>query len=284
MKKWTIWGTGLLIALILGGLGWQQYHTQQSRSTAAPAKTTRSKTTPKKAKKRPTQAKAWIKLKHPLKLPILMYHSISSGNQLRVPAKQFKQEMVYLRRHHYRTLTTAEAIRAFNTNSIPQKKVVWITLDDAYKDNLRSALPILKQEHLHGTINVITGFTHRKNHLSLAEMLKMKATNNVDFESHTVQHLDLNELTAAQQKKELVNSKTWLDQHLNQDTQMLCYPAGRANATTRKLAKQAGYQLALTTQEGLATLSQGRYNLARLRITPGMTTATFATLLQVNNS
>jgi hypothetical protein len=75
-----------------------------------------------------------------------------------------------------------------------------------------------------------------------------------------------------------------LDRHLDQNTRLLCYPAGRANATTRKLAKAAGYQLALTTQEGVAQLKQGRYNLARLRITPGMTTATFAALVNVPNS
>ncbi|CAJ1225613.1 polysaccharide deacetylase [Levilactobacillus zymae] len=285
-RKGLLWGSCLLlVVLIFGGVAWGQ-----SRSTIKPTttpKVTRHASQKKPAKKPQVQAATqpkWLKLKHPLQLPILMYHSISTGNQLRVPKAQFAQEMAYLKAHHYRTLTTAEAIRALKTNSVPQKKVVWITLDDAYKDNLTRALPVLEKYDLHATINVITGFTHKSNHLSLAQMKTMLATGHVDFASHTVQHLNLNELTAAQQRTELVASKRWLDQNLNHNTQMLCYPAGRADATTRKLAKQAGYQIALTTQEGLAQMSQGRYNLARLRVTPGMTTATFATMLQVTNS
>lgn len=280
-KWWLLGGCLVLIALLAGGVWWRQ---SRPNTIARPARHNRvqrqdaSATSVKEVKATP-----WLKLKQPLKLPILMYHSISSGNQLRVPKKQFTAEMAYLKQHHYRTLTTAEAIRALTTNTVPQKKVVWITLDDAYKDNLTNGLPALEKYNLHATINVITGFTHKTNHLSLAQMKEMKATGHVDFASHTVQHLNLDELTTAQQKQELVKSKQWLDSQLDQNTKMLCYPAGRANATTHRLAKQSGYQIALTTQEGFATMKQGRYNLSRLRVTPGMTTATFADLIAVTN-
>ncbi|WP_407885455.1 polysaccharide deacetylase family protein [Levilactobacillus sp. N40-8-2] len=280
-KWWLLGGCLVLIALLGGGFVWSQ---SRPNTVSRPARHNRVQTQDAESTEvKVVKAKPWIKLKQPLKLPILMYHSISSGNQLRVPKKQFASEMAYLKQHHYRTLTTTEAIRALTTNTVPQKKVVWITLDDAYKDNLTNGLPALQKYNLHATINVITGFTHKHNHLSLAEMKRMKATGHVDFASHTVQHLNLDELSATQQKQELVNSKKWLDTHLAQHTRMLCYPAGRANATTHRLAKQSGYTLALTTQEGMATLKQGRYNLSRLRVTPGMSTATFASLITVTN-
>jgi len=279
-KWWLLGGCIALLAVIIGTVTLTQMRRTNVRTAPATdndvvqddVSATEVKTT-----------KAWVKLKHPLKLPILMYHSISSGNQLRVPKKQAVAELTYLKRHHYQTLTTAQAIRALTTNTVPQKKVVWITLDDAYLDN-RKLLPTLKKYQQHVTINAITGFTHKSNHLSLAQMRAMKATGRVDFASHTVQHLDLNALTAAQQKQELVASKQWLDTNLKQNTQMLCYPAGRANKTTHKLAKKAGYKLALTTQEGFAKLSEGRYNLSRLRVEPGISTATFADLIAVTNS
>lgn len=213
-KNWKIWGGSLLlIALIGGAVAWRQAVTRTAPATTTETTRGTHAATASSATVTRTRATTWQTLKHPLKLPILMYHSISRGNQLRVPAAQFRREMVYLKRHHYRALTTQEAIRALTTNTVPQKKVVWITLDDAYRDNLTRALPILKETHLHATINVITGFTHKANHLSLAEMRAMRRTGAVDFASHTVQHLDLNALTAAQQRQELVASKRWLDQH-----------------------------------------------------------------------
>ncbi|MFC6290183.1 polysaccharide deacetylase family protein [Levilactobacillus angrenensis] len=280
-RKWGLLaGCFALVIMILGAvMVTQSRHTNVRTAPATHNRLTKKDVSATEVK--PTHP--WVKLKHPLQLPILMYHSISTGNQLRVPQHQAVAELNYLKRHHYQTLTTTQAIRALTTNTVPQKKVVWITLDDAYKDN-QKLLPTLKRNHQHVTINAITGFTHRSDHLSLAQMQVLKATGRVDFASHTVQHLDLNALTATQQKQELVDSKRWLDQHLNQNTQMLCYPAGRANPTTRRLAKQAGYRVALTTQEGVAQLSQGRYNLSRLRIIPGMPLATFADLIQVTNS
>lgn len=282
-KHWGILGSLVaLLVVLIGVVVWQQ--SQPAKQSATSAKESRRKEADvKRTVAKQPKAKPWLKLKKPLKLPILMYHSISSGNSLRVPARQFQQEMAYLQRHHYRTLTADEAVRALTTNTVPQKKVVWVTLDDAYKDNLTHGLPALEQAKVHATINAITGFTHKSNHLTLSEMKQMKATGRVDFASHTVQHLDLNEITAAQQKTELVNSKKWLDAKLNQKTQVLCYPAGRADRTTHRLAKQAGYSIALTTQEGMAQMSQGRYNLSRLRVIPGMSTATFASLIAVNN-
>ncbi|PWG00402.1 polysaccharide deacetylase family protein [Levilactobacillus bambusae] len=271
MKKRKVIVGLLLILMGIGGLSGCQSRTKTGQSSQSSA-VSQKKRAPAKVK--------WQPVQNAVKIPILMYHSISSGNDLRVPASQFQQEMAYLHKHHYYTLTTAEAIRAFKTNSLPAKKVVWVTLDDAYRDNLTKGLPILQRNHVHATINVITDYTTHKNHLSLRDMERMKKTGWVDFQSHTVQHLDLNELSDAQQKTELVQSKRWLDEKLHQDTQMICYPAGRANDATAKLAKQAGYQIGLTTAPGMGSVKdQGWYNLKRQRVTPGMTTTAFASLL-----
>ncbi|KRM95180.1 prophage Lp2 protein 59 [Liquorilactobacillus aquaticus DSM 21051] len=233
----------------------------------------------KKRSKKETASK-WIHYKKKCRIPILMYHSISAGNALRVPPKQFAEEMAYLKANHYYTLTTAEAIKAFETNSLPRQKVVWITLDDAYKDNYTAAFPILKKYHLHATINYITSFNQKPNHLTLNEAKIMQHSGLVDFQSHTVQHLDLNELSTDVQMQELANSKKWLDNTFRQKTQMICYPAGRYNQTTIKLANHLGYKIGLTTNEGLACLDQGWYSLSRVRIAPGISLQTFNQLLK----
>lgn len=265
----------LLTLLIAGLSGCRGQSTAKNvTSTSQPqSKTVKSL---KKAKKSPYAG--WHHVKT-VKLPILMYHSISSGNALKVPASEFKAQMTYLKQQHYRTLTTTQAVYALSHHRLPQAKVVWVTLDDSYADNKTAAWPILKANHQHATINFITGFATHHNHLTLADARQMKASGAIDFQSHTVRHLDLNELTDQQQLTELTNSKRWLDQHLHQKTAVICYPAGRANQATVKAAKQAGYQYALSTAPGIATSQEPAYNLTRQRVTPGMSLATFATLL-----
>lgn len=250
-----------------------------SQSSKASSKSTHS-TIKHQSPAHPYQHWHAVKVVH---LPILMYHSISSGNQLRVPAKEFRAEMTYLKTHGYRTLTANEAVYALKHRRLPQKKVVWVTLDDSYKDNMTAAWPILKQTHQHATINFITGFTHKKNHLTLADAKQMQASGNIDFQSHTVRHLDLNNLTYQVQLTELSSSKKWLDHNLQQNTQVICYPAGRANDQTIKADKQAGYQYALSTAPGIATSAQNAYNLTRQRVVPGMSLTAFQTLLTTTN-
>lgn len=215
-----------------------------------------------------------------VKLPILMYHSISAGNALRVPAPEFKAQMAYLKQHGYRTLTANQAVYALKHHRIPQQKIVWVTLDDSYKDSQTKAEPILNHNQQHATINFITGFTKKKNHLNLADAKKMKAAGSIDFQSHTVRHLDLDDLTYRVQLTELTSSKKWLDRSLHQKTQVICYPAGRNNAETSHAAKVAGYTYALTTNAGIATSDQPPYALTRQRVVPGMPIQTFAALLR----
>ena len=260
---------------------------QATTSTVKQASSQSSKSGPKTsrtASKQHSQAhpyQHWHTVKV-VQLPILMYHSISSGNQLRVPASEFRAEMVYLKTHGYRTLTADEAVYALKHHRVPQKKIVWVTLDDSYKDNMTAAWPILKATHQHATINFITGFTNKKNHLTLTDAKRMKASGNVDFQSHTVRHLNLNELTYQVQLTELSSSKQWLDHHLQQNTRVICYPAGRANQQTIKADKLAGYQYALSTAPGIANSNQEPYNLTRQRVVPGMSLAAFKTLLTAN--
>ncbi len=276
-KRW-LWPLALLGLLILGGCGTSSKATKSSTHSTTTAEAKSRQTRTQRQQTHHSYAH-WHAVKT-VKLPILMYHSISSGNALRVPAKEFRAQMAYLKQHHYVTLTADQAVYALKHKKVPSNKIVWITMDDSYQDNMTAAWPILKRNGQHATINFITGFTAKKNHLNLADAKRMKASGTIDFQSHTVRHLDLNDLTYQVQLTELTSSKKWLDKNLHQNTQVICYPAGRADGETIKADKAAGYSYALTTVEGVATSQQSPYNLTRQRVTPGMTINAFASLLQ----
>ncbi|MFB8736212.1 hypothetical protein ACEQPO_28900 [Bacillus sp. SL00103] len=63
---------------------------------------------------------SWIEQKEPVELPILMYHSISSGNSARVPKSEFAAHMKWLKDNDYVTLSPEEAYRVFTTNTKPK--------------------------------------------------------------------------------------------------------------------------------------------------------------------
>ncbi|MCP0887276.1 polysaccharide deacetylase family protein [Ligilactobacillus sp. WILCCON 0076] len=235
------------------------------------------------AKQKKENAK-WKKYSTKISFPILMYHSISnvSGNSLCVSPEKFKQEMQWLKKHGYYTLTAAEAYRVLTTNEKPAKKIVWVTLDDGYEDNYTAAYPILKKYKIKATINLITGQIQNKqaNKLTVAQLKEMKKSGLVSYGSHTVNHLDLSELTATEQNYQIKNSKSWLDKTLDQNTKYLCYPSGKYNSLTLTEAKKAGYTIATSTEEGLASSSNGLLELHRVRVSPNLSDTGFQNLLE----
>lgn len=215
-----------------------------------------------------------------VKIPILMYHSITNKNQHQISISQFQNEMSYLKKNGYRTLTSSQVLYALRTHRIPQKKIVWITLDDGYKNSMTTAQPILRTNHQHATVNFVTGFSQKGPFLNLQDARLMKASNVIDFESHTVTHQNLTTLTYKQQLHELAESKNWLDSHLNQQTLVIVYPDGVCNRSTIKAAKMTGYQYGLSTTPGIATSNENNYQLPRQRVIPNMSNAAFVALLQ----
>ncbi len=221
----------------------------------------------------------WIRAESAVRLPILMYHSISEGNNLRVPKEEFRLQMAWLRENGYQTLTPNEAFLVLSENIMPSEKCVWITFDDGYTDNYTEAFPILKEYDLKATIFMIGKSIGKAHHLTEEQMMEMSA-DGISIESHTINHLELNRMTSGQQEAEMVQSKDLFDRILNQETTVLSYPVGRYNEESLRLSEEAGYKMAVTTEPGGATSDQGMHGLHRVRISPGLSVGGFASLIE----
>ncbi|SIR37735.1 Polysaccharide deacetylase [Peribacillus simplex] len=221
----------------------------------------------------------WITAESAVQLPILMYHSISEGNGLRVPIEEFRSQMAWLRENGYYTLSPEEAYLVLTENRMPSEKCVWLTFDDGYTDNYTEAFPILKENDMKATVFMIGKSIGKGHHLTENQMLEM-SRNGISIESHTINHLELNRMTAVQQEAEMVQSKELFDRMLDQDTTVLSYPVGRYNEESLRLSEEAGYKMAVTTEPGGASRDQGMHALHRVRISPGLSVDGFASLIE----
>ncbi|AXI67484.1 polysaccharide deacetylase family protein [Streptococcus suis] len=253
---------------------------QQSDSKASTVETTASSSVMTSESSEVQTEIIWEQQTEPIKLPILMYHAIhvmapeeEANANLIVDPTTFESHLKALQDAGYYTLSPEEAYKVLTENVLPAgKKVVWLTFDDSLWDFYSYAYPLLKQYQMKATNNVITGFTEygQAGHLTLDQIKEMQ-TAGLSFQGHTVNHPDLEYSSIEDQTNELTSSKAYLDSQLNQETIAIAYPGGRYSVDTVALTEQAGYKLGVTTNNGLASASDGLLTLNRVRILPTTT-------------
>ena len=268
----------LLLALIVGGIYLWKTQFSPSKQSSSGNQTVQSSS--KSDTSATTSKIKWVKQDEPVKIPILMYHAIhvmdpseAANAGLIVDPTTFESHLQALKEAGYYTLTPDEAYKALTENILPEnKKVVWLTFDDSLKDFYTNAFPLLQKYQMKATNNVITGFVQagREDMLTLDEIKEMKEKG-MSFEDHTVNHPDLSTATADQQTLELRDSKAFLDDNLSQKTTTVAYPSGRYSDATLQIAESLGYKMGLTTNNGLASLSNGLLSLNRVRVNPTTT-------------
>jgi peptidoglycan/xylan/chitin deacetylase (PgdA/CDA1 family) len=228
-----------------------------------------------------------------VRVPILMYHRIdrlSAGlpsitRSLTVSPGDFSRQMEWIESHGYHTITQMQLWRALMGGRALPTRPVLITFDDAYRDVVGYAAPVLVRDHEHATAYVITDrLSHgRSSPWMLWSQLPLLERDGFDIGSHTVSHADLVAVGPARARFELRASRFALERFLHEPVQWLAYPYGKVDATVERLAREAGYVLAVTTQGGTTQNAGSPLLLRRDEITATMGLTGFATLL-VNSS
>jgi len=201
-----------------------------------------------------------------MKIPILMYHQIDQtparGTPLRglvVHPRSFGWQMLMLRAMGYRGLS----MRDLEPYLCGDKKgrVVGITFDDGYRNNVQHALPVLHKHGFTATCYGVSQLIGGSNvwdhalgipHKPLMDLADWKAWLNggMDLGSHTCTHADLLKLDIKEARQEINDSKAFFEAALGYEVRHFCYPYGRFNASHKALVQDAGYHTATTTRRG----------------------------------
>lgn len=216
-----------------------------------------------------------------MSIPILMYHQIDQpparGTSLRgliVAPKSFSWQMQMLKWMGYRGLSMKD-LEPYLKGQL-HGKVVGLTFDDGYQNNLKNALPVLLKmgftatcyglSRMMGQSNVWDrGKVAEKSLMSLEEWREWHKAG-MDVGSHTQHHADLLAVAPEQARIEINASKAELEQAIGCEVRHFCYPYGRYAPEHIEMVKQAGYATATTTHRGRVHAGHDLYALRRIMV------------------
>ena len=217
-------------------------------------------------------------------IPILMYHAVEDAarpakyKHFYVLADEFAGQMRMLKRAGYTPIRfeMLAAARA-GAGALPTKPVL-LTFDDGYANLKTNVHPLLNELGFAYTVFLVSERVGKTNDwvvpdgyeatklLTWAEIASMQADGNVAFEAHTATHPKLAEISPAEARREMADSKDALEQRLQTPITTLCYPYGSVNEAVQDMAGELGYTQAVTTEFGRVRAGDPALRLPRISV------------------
>jgi peptidoglycan/xylan/chitin deacetylase (PgdA/CDA1 family) len=239
-----------------------------------------------------------FRVSHGLRIPILMYHSISDTKedgvhpyyQINTSPRVFAEHMRFLHENNYSVISLSEAVTLLSVSTSTTQplnhstnlaRFAVLTFDDGYMDFFASAFPILKNYGFTATVFLPTAFIDKsvpglkgKEHLSWSEVRELQEEG-ITFGSHTINHPQLQSLSRDQVEYEISKSKEIIEERTGKTVVFFCYPYKfpeqdqKFVGLLKTLLQTTGYQACTTTRIGCASDSTDYFFLSRLPINSG---------------
>lgn len=194
---------------------------------------------------------------------------------LHVPPRRFRIQMKLLKWLGYQGLSMGKLLPYLKGNK--QGKVVGITFDDGYKNNLTKALPILKHYGFSATCYIISQKIGGTNDWDSKKGIPEKPLMNeeeihqwiaagMEIGSHTQHHIRLTEHDKSISKTEITQSKIDLEHKFSTTIRHFCYPYGQYNESIKNITNEAGYLTSTTVERGRAQTAHDLLQLPRVPV------------------
>lgn len=215
-------------------------------------------------------------------LPILVYHQISEAPARGAPFRglyvspgAFARQMALLKLLGYQGLSMGALLPYLKGER--SGKVVGITFDDGYLNNLTHALPVLQRHGFSSTCYAVSNLLGRTNlwdqgigiaqvPLMDAGQLRQWVAGGQEVGSHTQNHARLLQSDADTARTEMVNDKAALEALLSTPVQHFCYPYGEYAPEHVAMAREAGFATVTTTRRGRSTIPGNLLELPRVPV------------------
>lgn len=202
-------------------------------------------------------------------LRILLYHAVGTcldcnRRGLSIAPDLFRRHVTSLKQNQSVMLVPLEPLL---TNMSDGTRVA-LTFDDGYRDTLLIAAPILADLGIPFTVFVVPNYIKSGNsyYLTASQLKELATIPGCAIGSHSMNHLRLVELDQDALRRELKDSRQWLEDMLSQAVSMLAYPHGLASQRVRDAAAGFGYTLGVCSRTGINDKHRDPLMLCRTEI------------------
>jgi len=205
---------------------------------------------------------------------ILIYHDIveeAHGAEApekdfyAVRASEFDSQLDYLTGDRYRVITIDDYLRLRDRPAEVNSKYVVLSFDDGWRSHYTTVFPALTSRGLKAEFFVTVDRLGTEGFMTWDEAREM-ADAGMSIGSHTLTHPHLDELTDAEQEREIAESRQRLADGLGCEVRHLSLPSGRFNESTFGIAQRAGYATVSTSEVGRNSLAEDPFFLKRICI------------------
>jgi peptidoglycan/xylan/chitin deacetylase (PgdA/CDA1 family)/glycosyltransferase involved in cell wall biosynthesis len=222
-------------------------------------------------------------------LPVLMYHKIpdaplATKHQIFVTKENFEKHLAYFKAHDFTPITFLD-YQEFASGRRPlagfPRRPIILTFDDGYTDNYTNLLPLMQRYGYRGVLYLLGDFDIRYNQwdadfdpteprADIMDRAQKQAFVAAGWEigAHTMHHVRLPDLPAAEALAEMRQSKAALEQALHTEVISFAYPYGALNEEMKALAQKAGFTYAVATDTGGLHLEDDRMQIFRINMFP----------------
>lgn len=156
-------------------------------------------------------------------------------------------------------------------------KVVGITFDDGYQNNLTHALPALVKHGFSSTCYVVSGLLGKTNvwdeavGIAQTPLMDDRALHQwimagQEVGSHTHRHVDLTQVDGETGYLEMASGKAQLEAVIGQPVDQFCYPYGHFKPLHVSMAGELGFTAATTTQRSRCHAGMEMLQLPRVPV------------------
>lgn len=236
---------------------------------------------------------AWSK-ERTTSIPVLMYHRIAGDGpdrlqRYRIAPDIFRQQMQFLRRQGYYTLTTDVLAQLLRAGKPIQGRPVVLTFDDAYVDFLTDASPILAENGFGADVFVVTDKVGGRSDwdASYGEPAPLMSWQDIGdlhrqgfrFGSHLASHRPASALDNRTLLIEAVLSRNTLENRLGAAATSIALPYGSTDFRVPGILAEAGYEIGFTTKPAKAEFSDKLLSLPRLEVRGDLPIKAFAEMM-----